>query len=105
MDSYRLFTEKNYNIKKIAIIRELSRKTIENHISEAVKYNYPINFSNIMSHNKFNIIKSAINKTKDKSKLANIKAMVPRDISYFDIKNALAIIESKRENELEDLCI
>lgn len=93
-ETFRLI-EDGLDIKQISLNRELSLQTIEWHIVSLYEFDkltlvWVLKYSTI-DHLKE--VKKAIKKNKlDPNKLKPIKELVPSDISYFDIKLAIAMI-------------
>ncbi len=90
--------KENNSLKEISVKRELWLQTIEDHIVKLYQFNKLtlseiIKFSNIEKLKKVkNVIK---NNSLEVDKLKPIKELLESDISYFDIKLAISMIDKK----------
>ncbi len=99
--TYRLYVIDNKSIEEIANIRNMVKTTIENHIAECLKQGISIPRMPLTKDIYLTIMR-VINSEPingDMSKLAPIKKECPHKISYYQIKCALGIKESGKEQE------
>ncbi len=83
--SYELFTKDGKSIKEIAEIRDLTERTIEQHLLDCYENGIDINLAKEVNTNFEDEIYNAINRC-NSGKLREIKDMLPDEVSYFDIK-------------------
>lgn len=83
--SYELYTKDGKTIKEISEVRELTERTVEQHLLDCYENGMEINLEKEVNTNFENEIYTAINKCTS-GKLREIKDMLPNEVSYFDIK-------------------
>ena len=100
--TYQLFHHDKKTLPEIAEIRKITTSTIEGHIAECIKAKVPMNFSQLpLSKKIYDDILQVINQPPingDISKLAPIKNACPSNITYYQIKCALAIHSAGSSN-------
>lgn len=93
--TYQLFHYDKKTLQEIAETRKITASTIEGHIAECLKAKVPMDFSRLpLSKKIYNDILQVINQAPingDTSKLAPIKNACSSNITYYQIKCALAI--------------
>ncbi len=103
--SHQLFHNDGKSIAEIAEERKLTISTVEGHISEALRSKLPMDFSRLgLSRAKYDEIVGKIQSEPlngDTSKLAPIKAQCSSSTNYFQIKCALAILETDQSQQLK----
>jgi ATP-dependent DNA helicase RecQ len=85
--SYNLYKD-GKGVKEIAGERDLSTKTVEDHLIYCAKLGFEINYHDFVSNDKEKMIVNAYKKIGG-DKLKPIKEALPEDISYTEIKFAL----------------
>jgi uncharacterized protein YpbB len=96
--TYRLWYDENKSIAEIAQIRSMTKNTIENHISDALKMGMPCDPNRLpINRQQYDLINGIIDGPLkgDCSRLAPIKNSCPAKTSYFQIKCVLALRELK----------
>lgn len=80
--------KRGLTLEEIALQRELSSTTIENHFIRCVEEGLPIQLDQYVTNYHFDIISEAIEQV-GASRLSPVKEVLPNDISYFMIKLVL----------------
>lgn len=93
--TYKLLN-KQYTLEKIASLRRLSQNTIQDHIVEITIYDPCFSIDSYVEVEKQKLIIQAVNDT-SVYKLKTIKANVPNEISYFQIRLVLARLSQLKE--------
>ncbi|XP_070544113.1 bifunctional 3'-5' exonuclease/ATP-dependent helicase WRN-like isoform X2 [Ptychodera flava] len=97
MQSYTLFHEKSQTLEQVAKARNIKVSTVCDHLSEAIKAGYPVDFLKAgltpeIQKTVTDVIRAPpINS--DISKLKPIKELLPEDIEYHQIRMTIAILQ------------
>ncbi|MFS0673227.1 DNA helicase RecQ [Ornithinibacillus sp. 179-J 7C1 HS] len=86
--SYKLF-QSGKSIKDIAVIREMTTMTVENHLFKAFQEGYPIAWNIFFNEEEEATILAAREKTIEEPKLKPLKEALPEDYDYTKIKAVL----------------
>jgi ATP-dependent DNA helicase RecQ len=100
--SFNIFKE-GYSVKDVADMRNISTKTVEDHIASVIKKgNRELPVTYFMSEREFDIITQCVMKLANTEKLRPLKELLEtqgdkeKDISYFKLKVAIAYISPQK---------
>jgi uncharacterized protein YpbB len=87
---------RDFSISQVAELRNLKKNTIYDHLVEVALYDKQFPVNNYVNDDKYQTILHAAEQTKT-NKLKTIKEMVNEDISYFQIRLALASAKNRQK--------